>query len=94
MFIVAKKSFGVRRADGTLYRIPNGFIGNIPEEIAKAPIVKLALKDGSIVKSESKKDAAIDKAVNDAAANVAKDQADKEDKKNKEDSKKDDSKAD
>ena len=92
MFIVSKKSFGVRRADGTLYRIAKDFVGNIPDDVAKAKIIELAIKEGSIVKAESKKDAAVDMAIKSAEDAIVKDQADKEKKATENDPIKKDSK--
>ena len=63
MFIVATKAYGIRLKDGNLFRIPRGFIGEIPSEIAKSPIVQLAIKDGSISTPAAKKDAAIEEAI-------------------------------
>jgi hypothetical protein len=62
MFIVSNKRFKVRRADGSSYSIPVGYVGDIPDDVAKEWIVQEALKDGSIVTSASHKDADIEKA--------------------------------
>ena len=85
MFIVSKKAYYVRLKNGEKYRIPNGFIGEIPDEVAKAPIVQLAIKDGSIQTPESKKDKVIDKASEEAGKKVLEDQKAKEEAKAKED---------
>lgn len=63
MFIVSTKAYGVRLTDGSLFRIPRGFIGEIPSEIAESAIVQLAIKDGSISTPAAKKDAAIEEAI-------------------------------
>ena len=63
MFIASTKTFAVKRADGTLFRIPLGFVGVIPDDVADSLIVKLAMQDGSITTPESKKDKDIDKAI-------------------------------
>ena len=85
MFITSSKSYAARRADGTLYRIPRGFVGNIPDDIAESDIVKLALKDGSIVTPETKKDKDIDKALVAGEANAKEIQAEAEAKAEAED---------
>lgn len=85
MFIVSKKAYYVRLKNGQKYRIPNGFIGEIPDEVAKDPIIGLAIKDGSIQTPESKKDRVIDKATEDAAEKVLEGQKAKEEAKAKED---------
>jgi len=63
MFIVSTKSFAVKRANGSLFHIPMGFIGEIPDDVAGSLIVKLAMQDGSISSPATKKDKAIDKAI-------------------------------
>lgn len=62
MVIVATKTFGVRRDNGEFYVIRRGDIKNIPNDVANSLIVKLAIKDGSIVVSE-KSDKAIEKSI-------------------------------
>ena len=39
MFIVSKRSYAVRLSDGSFYRIPKDFIGEIPEEVAESRLV-------------------------------------------------------
>ena len=39
MFIVAKRNYLVRRADGSFYRIEKDYIGEIPEELVQRAIV-------------------------------------------------------
>ena len=84
MFITSSKSFAAKRADGTLYRIPIGFVGEIPEDVAGSLIVQLALKEGSIKTPETKKDKDIDKALTESAEKAKEDQAAKEKKANAE----------
>ena len=71
MFIVSNKRFKIRRADGSSYSIPNGYIGDIPDDVAKEWIVQAALKDGSIVTSESREDKQIEKAVETGRKKIA-----------------------
>ena len=35
MFIIAKRNYLVRRADGSFYRIEKDYIGEIPEDVAE-----------------------------------------------------------
>lgn len=42
MFIVSKRSYAVRLSDGSFYRIPKDFIGEIPEEVAESRLVQRA----------------------------------------------------
>ena len=85
MFISSSKTFGVKRNNGELYRIPQGFVGEVPEDVGKSLIVQLAIKEGSIKTPASKKDKDIDKALVEGAENVKKAQAEQEDAKAKED---------
>ena len=80
MFIVSTKTYEARRADGASFLIPKGFMGEIPNWVADSLIVQLALKDGSIVASESKKDKAIDEAIGESNAKNLANQKAKEEK--------------
>ena len=62
LFVVANKRFKVRRADGSPYVIPQGYVGTIPDDVANEWIIQTALTDGSIVSSESTKDKDIEQA--------------------------------
>lgn len=44
MFIVSKRSYAVRLSDGSFYRIPKDFIGEIPEEVAESRLVQRAVR--------------------------------------------------
>ena len=48
MFIVSKRSYAVRLSNGSFYRIPKDFIGEIPEEVAESRLVQRAVRSGSI----------------------------------------------
>lgn len=63
MFIVSKRNFLVKRADGTDYLIPKEYIGEIPEDVAGSTVVQGALKSGLISTPETKKDKDIDAAI-------------------------------
>ena len=80
MFISSSKALGVKRANGEFYRIPQGFVGEVPEDVGNALIVRLAIKEGSVKTPSSKKDKDIDKALVEGNANVVKAQAEKEEK--------------
>lgn len=54
MFIAANQKFKIRRADGSAFVIPNGFVGDIPSDVAESWLVKAAIKDGKIVCSGTK----------------------------------------
>jgi hypothetical protein len=63
MFIVSTKRFKVRRADGSPYYIANGFVGDIPEDVAESWLIQEAIKEGSISTPNSKADKSIEKAI-------------------------------
>lgn len=63
MFIVSNKRFKVKRADGSPYIIERGFVGNIPEDVAKEWLIQAAIKDGSISTPDTKSDKNIEKAI-------------------------------
>lgn len=48
MFIVSKRNYSVRRADGSSFLIEKDFIGNIPDDVARSGLVMRALKAGMI----------------------------------------------
>lgn len=56
MFIISKKNFLVRRADGSPYRILKNFIGEIPQDVAESGLVRRAMKSGDICAPEGTKD--------------------------------------
>jgi hypothetical protein len=62
MFIHSKVKMAVRLNDGTVYRIPAGFVGDIPEAVASHWLVQMALKSGEIAAPEGKKDTQIEAA--------------------------------
>ena len=69
-----------------LVRIPNGYVGDIPEDVAEQWIIKAAIEDGSIVCSESHKDTEVEKAVSAGKAKVKETAKKKETTKKKEES--------
>lgn len=86
MFIAANRRFKIRRADGSVFLIPNGYVGDIPEDVAEQWIIKAAIEDGSIVCSESHKDTEVEKAVSAGKAKVKETAKKKETTKKKEES--------
>lgn len=94
MFIMSKRNFLVRRADGTSFLIKKDFVGDIPKDIAKSTVVTGAIKGGLIVVPSSHKDKDMHKAADEAKktedkadirnqdvpADAAPEQADKDDK--------------
>lgn len=66
MFILSKKNFLIRRADGSAYRIGKGYAGEIPEDVAQARLVRAAVRGGSILTPDSHADKAIQAAAEEA----------------------------
>ena len=56
MFIISKRNYSVKRADGTSYLIPKDYIGEIPEDVAKSNLVQRAISGGMISTPKGKKD--------------------------------------
>ena len=56
MFIVSKINLNVKRADGTIYLIPNGYMGEIPADVEAHWIVAAAIKSGAIFTTDSHSD--------------------------------------
>jgi hypothetical protein len=80
MFIVSTKKFRIRRPERPVYDIPKGFVGDIPEDVAEQWIIQAAIKDGSIVCSQSHTDKAVETAVSEGKAKVKKAAKAKEEK--------------
>lgn len=59
MFIIAKKNYLVRRADGSFYRIEKDYIGEIPEDVAESELVQRAIQGGNIAVPGGTKDRAL-----------------------------------
>ncbi len=71
MFIISKKNFRIRRADGSPFIIPRDYIGEIPQDVAAHWLVKAALADGSIAAPQGRNDPALWQADAEAAALAA-----------------------
>lgn len=48
MFIVSKRNFRVRRADGTSYLIKKDYVGEIPQDVFESRLVQRAVAGGLI----------------------------------------------
>lgn len=62
MFIVSKRNYQVRRADGSSFLIRKDFIGEIPEDVAKSSLVQRAIRGGMIAIPEGMKDKQLEQA--------------------------------
>ena len=62
MFIVSKRNFKVRRADGTSYLIRKDYVGDIPVDVFESGLVQGDIKAGVIAAPQSTKDKDIYKA--------------------------------
>ena len=71
MFIVSKRNFKLRLADGTVYRIAKDYIGEIPFEVAAHPLVQNAIDSGWITAPASHADKALYEADSEAAQKAA-----------------------
>jgi hypothetical protein len=56
MFIVSKRNFKLRLADGSVYKIAKDFIGEIPFEVAAHPLIQNAIDSGWITAPASHTD--------------------------------------
>jgi len=73
MFIVSKRNYMVRRADGSLYEIKKDFIGEIPKDVAESNLVKRAVRGGMISAPKGKKDKQLEQADKEAGKKAGKD---------------------
>lgn len=67
-FIMSKHPVMVNLPGGKVYRIPKGFVGEIPQEVFDHWYVQASIKTGDIVIPGGKKDIQIEAAVEEAAA--------------------------
>ncbi len=70
MFIISKRNFWVRRADGSFYRIKKDFVGEIPQDVYESSVIQGAMKGGLVAAPDSHRDAALYKA-EEAAQEIA-----------------------
>lgn len=75
MFIVSKRNYRIRRADGSSFLIEKDFIGNIPDDVAQSSLVQRGIRAGMIFSPPGTKDKQIEQ-----ADHGAKDKAAKNDK--------------
>ena len=59
MFIVSKRNFKLRLADGSVYRIAKDFIGEIPFEVAAHPLIQNAIDSGWVTAPANHADKAL-----------------------------------
>ena len=71
MFIISKRNFKIRRADGEIFRIQKEFVGTIPEDVANHPLIQSAIRCGWIATPDTKADAELIKADAEAAQKAA-----------------------
>lgn len=62
MFIISKRNYSVRRADGSSFLIGKDYIGNIPDDVAQSSLVQRALKAGMIFCPPGTKDKQLEQA--------------------------------
>lgn len=71
MFIVSKRNYQIRRADGSSFFLAKDFIGHIPHDVAQSNLVQRAIRGGMIVVPEGTKDKQLEQADNQAAEKAA-----------------------
>lgn len=71
MFIISKRNYRVRRADGSFYTIKKDFIGAIPEDVAESNLVQRAIRGGMICVPQGTGDLQLEEAGEEAAKKAA-----------------------
>ncbi len=71
MFIISKRNYDVRRADGSLFLIKKDYIGEIPEDVARSRLVQRAIRGGMIAIPQGKADAQLERADDEAGERAA-----------------------
>lgn len=56
MFIVSKRNFLVRRADGSSYLVKKDFVGEIPQDVFDSTVIQGAMKGGFVAAPSTGKD--------------------------------------
>lgn len=56
MFVVSKRNFLVRRADGTSYLVKKDCVGDIPDDVFSSRLIQGAMKTGLVIAVQSHKD--------------------------------------
>ena len=67
MFIFSNRNLAVRRADGSLYRIPRHFTGDIPKDVYDSLLVQKNIKAGHVIDVKSHRDKDVQEAAEEAA---------------------------
>lgn len=67
MFIISKRNYRVKRADGSFYGIKKDFIGIIPDDVAESALVQRAIRGGMVCVPEGTKDRELERADGEAA---------------------------
>lgn len=71
MFIVSKRNYMVRRADGSPYLIKKDYIGHVPEDVAESGLVQRAIKSGRICVPQGSRDGQLEEADREAEERAA-----------------------
>lgn len=71
MFIVSKRNYQVRRADGSFYLIKRDFVGDIPDDVAASNLVQRGIRGGMILVPEGSRDKQMEQAGLEAAKKAA-----------------------
>lgn len=71
MFIISKRNFKIRRADGEVFIIQKDFVGVIPADVADHPLIRSAIACGWIATPDTSADAALIRADAKAAHKAA-----------------------
>ena len=74
MFIISKRNFLVRRADGSKYLVRKDYVGEIPDDVFHSDIIQGAIRGGLVATPAAGTDKALYKA--DEAAKAKADAAD------------------
>lgn len=56
MFIISKRNFLVRRADGSSFIVKKDYIGDIPQDIFESTVIQGAIKGGLVATPNTGKD--------------------------------------
>lgn len=62
MFIISKRNFMVRRADGSPYFIKRDYVGEIPQDVYESALIQGAMKSGLVAAPASLRDKELYKA--------------------------------
>ena len=71
MFIISKRNFKVRRADGSSYLVRKNFVGDVPEDVFNSRMIQKAIKGGLVATPAAHSDKELYKADDQAAEKEA-----------------------